>query len=184
MKLRFVPPTLRGLDRLEADVLGVGVFTRDRPLRGVAGLADWRLNGQLSRLLLDRRFDGAFREKALLPCGHRLGAARLLLFGLGESESYDEGRLSEAAVWMWETFEGLKARSVALPIPGSHGSDVRAGRAADLVVGAAERAYETSDVSLRLIELVVSPDEQRPIQSALEGRRMTARVEFVEGAAR
>ena len=184
MKVRFVPPTLRGLDRLEADVLGVAIFTEDRPLQGVAGLADWRLNGQLSRLITEARFEGDFREKALLPCGHRVGAARLLMFGLGDPYGYDEARLSEAAVWMWDAFEGLRAPSVAMPIPGAHGSKTRPGRAADLVVGAAERAYEGSRVPLRLLELVVPADEQRAIQSALEGRRMTGAVEFVDGAQR
>lgn len=178
VKVSFVPPTLRGLDRMQADALGVGVFSQDRPLRHVAGLADWRLNGQLSRVLLDGRFGAALGETMLLPCGHRLGARRLLLFGLGGGEAYDEARLAEAAEWLCGILSRLRAPVVAMPIPGAHRCRVPPGRAANLLVSAADRAYEGSGLSLR-IELVVSAEDQRAVQSALESRRMDPLVEIV-----
>ena len=131
-----------------------------------------------SRVLQAERFEGRLGETVLLPCAHRLGASRFLLFGLGDREGYDEARLAEAAEWIWSILVRLRAPAVALPVPGVHRSKVPAGRAASLLISAAARSYEGSGLSLH-VELVVRPDDQRAVQSAVEARRMDPRVEFV-----
>ena len=54
------------------ECLVLAVFEDDRPLRGAAGLADWRLCGRLSKLLKANRATGKAGETMLLPPGHRL----------------------------------------------------------------------------------------------------------------
>lgn len=90
-------------------VLGLPFFDDERPLRGAAGLCDWRLGGRISRLLGARigpqrddrgesvKLHGGFGEKLLLPTGARLPFSRLVLYGLGPQRSFDES-LAKTAV--------------------------------------------------------------------------------------
>ena len=50
MDLRFVPPDLRRLDEAGAELLACCIWSDQWPMRGLAGLLDWRLAGRLSAL--------------------------------------------------------------------------------------------------------------------------------------
>src|SRR5262249_48703813 len=82
-------------DRAAPEALVLPFFADERPLRGAAGLCDWRLCGRLSRLLRSR-LKGEFGETTLYPPGVRLPFQRLLLFGLGPQERFDEDLALEA----------------------------------------------------------------------------------------
>ena len=62
-----VPLTLEALDPLPVDTVCLFVSEDERPLGGAAGFVDWRLCGQLSRLLVDGFFKGTRGESLLLP---------------------------------------------------------------------------------------------------------------------
>jgi hypothetical protein len=53
------------IDIQECDVLVTGFFSDERPLRGSTGWIDWRLNGILSRLLIEKRLTGGWKETTL-----------------------------------------------------------------------------------------------------------------------
>ncbi len=72
------PGQLDGLDGAVAVV-----FQDERPLIGLAARADWRLNGFLSRLLVDNRFTGERGEWLLVHTQARLPFTHLFLVGLG-----------------------------------------------------------------------------------------------------
>lgn len=82
--------TSRPLDRIKTDIAIVPIFEDVRPLRGAAGLVDWRMNGYLSRLIRENRFKGEFEELLLMPAGKRLQARQLILFGVGPQEGFSE----------------------------------------------------------------------------------------------
>ena len=75
--------TLDALDPLPVDTVCLFVSEDERPLGGAAGFVDWRLCGQLSRLLVDGFFKGTRGESLLLPSNGRIGAPRLVVLGLG-----------------------------------------------------------------------------------------------------
>ena len=75
--------SLAAIDALDVDTLGVFV-SPDRPLQGLAGFADWRLCGAISRAIRAGTFDGLDGEALLLPSGGRLTAPRVFCFGLSE----------------------------------------------------------------------------------------------------
>lgn len=177
MKLDFGAPTLQGLDGLDVDVLAVAVFQQDRPLPGLAGLVDWRLNGQVSRVLQAGRFSGELGDSVLLPCADRIGADRFVLFGLGDENAYTEGRFAEAAEWIWGITSRMLATSVAMPFPGGHSSGIGPRRSARLLVSAAGRAYGGDGDTLQL-RLLAAPDHRREIQAALEGERTQQEIDF------
>jgi len=118
--------SLETLDTLEGvDTLCLFVAEDERPLSGAAGLSDWRLCGQLSRLLVDGFFSGAADDSVLLTSNGRMAPGRIVVFGLGRKDRLSDGpalgaRLAAAA----SVLDKAGALSVALEVPG-------AGRLAD-----------------------------------------------------
>lgn len=75
--------SLDGLQELgEVDLLAF-VALDERPLRGLAGLIDWRLCGALSRSLRAGHFRGERGESLLVADGSRWARGRIFVHGLG-----------------------------------------------------------------------------------------------------
>jgi Cytosol aminopeptidase family, N-terminal domain len=114
-----VPLTLDALDPLPVDTLCLFVSEDERPLGGAAGFADWRLCGQLSRLLVDGFFRGTRGESLLLPSNGRIGAPRLVVLGLGPGgEALHPGVLRSALSQAADVLNRARVDSVALELPG------------------------------------------------------------------
>ncbi|MEQ8161652.1 MAG: leucyl aminopeptidase, partial [Smithellaceae bacterium] len=47
--------------------LALGIFSDEKPPRGVCGFIDWRLNGFISREIKQGRILGRFGEKVIIP---------------------------------------------------------------------------------------------------------------------
>lgn len=86
-RVSLVPPDLARWDQTEADGMCVAFCSDERPLRGAAGLLDWRLCGAISRALLRGRLRGDRDEVTLMPSAGRLSFPKILLFGIGPSEA-------------------------------------------------------------------------------------------------
>ena len=83
MRLEVAELALPALDAAEGDTLALFVGP-ERPVQGLAGLADWRLAGALSRAMRAGHFRGAAGEQLLLPVQGRLRMARILCVGAPE----------------------------------------------------------------------------------------------------
>lgn len=117
MEIRFVLPDLAKLDEIDAEVLAFGVFEDVRPARGAAGLADFRAAGRLSRLMSTGFLTGSFGERVLVPGKPRLSFEKLIAFGAGRLEAFDEIAVERWITHVLDTLEGLAVRSAALEIP-------------------------------------------------------------------
>jgi hypothetical protein len=114
-----VPLTLDALDPLPVDTVCLFVPEDERPLAGAAGFVDWRLCGQLSRLLVDGFFKGTRGESLLLPSSGRIGAPRLVVLGLGPGgEALHPGVLRTALSQAADVLNRARVDSVALELPG------------------------------------------------------------------
>jgi hypothetical protein len=114
-----VPLTLDALDPLPVDTVCLFVSEDERPLGGAAGFVDWRLCGQLSRLLVDGFFKGTRGESLLLPSSGRIGAPRLVVLGLGPGgEALHPGVLRSALSQAADVLNRARVDSVALELPG------------------------------------------------------------------
>ena len=71
------------LDRLPGDVAAAFIFSDLRPPRGGAALLDWRLNGRLTRMLLDDQAEGRLGEHILVANNGKLAADWVLFVGGG-----------------------------------------------------------------------------------------------------
>ncbi len=109
------------LEAARADVAFVFFFENERPLRGSAGRADWRLCGRLSALIAEGRLSGAKGEAALIPATGGLRVPILVAVGAGARDGFDETAWGQLARDVAERSLRLRARSVVLPLPSGEG---------------------------------------------------------------
>ncbi len=118
MNFSVVQPRLPELDQLEQDTLILAHFADERPLRGVGGLVDWRLNGALSKMILRGRLTGAWGEQLLYPQSGRLPFKKVIYFGLGDRSKFGRTRYKEVTNRMLRTMLRLGVWSFATGLPG------------------------------------------------------------------
>jgi hypothetical protein len=148
-KVHFVAPELPRWDGTWGDVLVLAFFQDERPLRGAAGIADWRLCGRLTRLIKAGRIAGKKGEVLLLPpAARRLTFPRLLLFGLGPSEAYDEARYREDVRRIRNVVHKAGFTRYALQPPGRASGLVAPRRALELWLDQAKKDQLSADVTL------------------------------------
>src|SRR5438445_6572167 len=90
MEFRFLPPDLRRLDEAGAELLACTIWQGERPLRGLAGLIDWRLAGRLSALARSSYLTGELGEVLLLPTRPLLTFEKVLVLGLGARSGFGD----------------------------------------------------------------------------------------------
>jgi hypothetical protein len=133
MEIALLPLDLARWDQTPgADLCLAPVFSDVRPLRGVAGLVDWRLNGHLSERLRQERFTGERGERLLLPT-RRLPWKAVLALGLGPSRDFDDDRFRDALETAFTVAKGMTAATLAAGLPGRDTGKVDPERAAALL---------------------------------------------------
>lgn len=105
------------VDTQECDVLVIGFFSDERPLKGSIGWVDWRFNGMLSRLVMENKLTGAWKEATLIPSHERILPKMILLLGLGEVKSYSYLRLRSLSPYLLDTLKKLGWLNVCLSFP-------------------------------------------------------------------
>lgn len=111
---------MKSLDRLRCDTLAISIFSDERPLRGLAGLLDWRSCGRMSKLIQSGWFSGQADEVLLFPPWNRISCPRALLFGLGSMDQFDNRRFRLAANNVARTVTKLRSTDIGLSLPGLH----------------------------------------------------------------
>lgn len=105
------------VDTQECDGLVVGFFSDERPLKGSVGWVDWRFNGMLSRLLMENKLTGEWKEATLIPSQERILPRMILLLGLGEVKSYSYLRLHSLSSYLLDTLRKLGWLNICLSFP-------------------------------------------------------------------
>ncbi len=139
MDVSFVPVDLDRWDQCVGDLFVVGVWSDVRPLRGAAGLLDWRLCGNMSRWIGEGRLQGTVGEKTLVPT-HRVPFRALLAIGLGASPDFSEEGFLTACGTIADTARGLRLSSVFVAPPGRDLNRIAPERALDLLTEILGRA--------------------------------------------
>src|SRR6059058_2129638 len=128
------------------ETLVLPFFGDERPLRGAAGLCDWRLCGRLSRLLQSSRVAGKWGEVTMYPPGKRLPFQRLLLVGLGAGDRFDEKAAHEVSRIIADKMRKLAMARYALVPPGRSTGRLSARRALEIYLDEAQQAQAAADV--------------------------------------
>jgi hypothetical protein len=123
-----------GVDIQECDVLAVGFFQDERPLKGSSGWIDWRLNGMLSHFLIENRLTGDWRETTLIPSKGRVVPQLILLVGLGKVRDYSYLRLRELSPHLLGTVKNLSTSNICLSLPSEDRYHVDCGKSAEVFI--------------------------------------------------
>lgn len=165
--VHFLANELGKWDAADADAIALCFFADERPLRGAAGLADWRLGGRLSRLLKAGKLTGAAGETTMLPPARgRLTFPRVVLFGLGESAGFDEPRFREAVRRIRAVLAKAGVKRYAVQPPGRATGLIAPRRALELWQD--EAAKSPDEIEVTLIE---SPAGQKEMAESMRGKR-------------
>jgi hypothetical protein len=148
MAVHFLGNDLGRWDEARTDTLLLSFFSDERPLRGAAGLADWRLCGRLSGLIVRGRVSGKRGETLLLPPGRRLPFRRLMLFGLGESKSFNEETFRQHVRWIRDVVARAAVRDYALQPPGRSRGLIGARRALELWLEESDKDGAEAEVAI------------------------------------
>jgi leucyl aminopeptidase len=117
-RVTFLPLDLHRWDQGPGgDAVVIPVWSDVRPLRGAAGLLDWRLCGRLSQMIRDGRLSGASGEKLLHVTG-RLPWKRVLFIGLGDSSEFSSSTFKTTLASAVDALRGIGATSMAIALPG------------------------------------------------------------------
>jgi Cytosol aminopeptidase family, N-terminal domain len=122
------------IDVQDCHVLVIGFFKDERPLKGSSGWIDWRLNGMLSRFLIEKKLTGEWKETTLIPSQGRILPELILLFGLGKVREYSYVHLRELSPYLLETLKKLGTSSVCLSLPYEGSTQVDCGKLAEVLI--------------------------------------------------
>jgi len=141
--ITFLPVDLHRWDHGPGgDVLVIPLWSDIRPLRGAAGLLDWRLCGKLSQMIREGRVSGSAGEKLLLVTG-RVPWPRILGIGAGPSDVFGDGACKATLQCAMEAARGIGAEKMAIAIPGRDLDLVKPDRAIRYLI----ESIETSTAS-------------------------------------
>jgi hypothetical protein len=164
MALTVLPLDLARWDETTRDCLVLPVFKDDRPLRGAAGLADWRMCGRLSRLVSAHRATSEQGETLLLPPGRRLKFRRVMWFGLGDAKGYTDDRFRQDLAWILGVVSRAGVADWALQLPGRASGLIGARRAVEIIL-------EDQLLVDQPITLLEDPAGQKDIAELLRSQR-------------
>jgi hypothetical protein len=154
------------VDVQECDLLVTGLFEDERPLRGSSGWIDWRLNGLLSRFLIEKRLTGHWKETMLILSQGRVTPRMIILIGLGKVNEYSYLRLREICPYLLETLKRLKVADVCLSFPYEENYNVNCGKLAEVMLeGIADyldhERYPSNEEWIRGLRLFFAEGEER-----------------------
>jgi hypothetical protein len=122
------------IDVQECDIIVTGFFQDERPLKGSGGWVDWRLNGMLSRFLIEKRLTGDWKEVTLIVSQGRVMSPIILLIGLGLVKEYSYLRVRELSPFLLETLKKLNTSNICLSFPYEEGYNVDCGKLTEVLI--------------------------------------------------
>jgi Cytosol aminopeptidase family, N-terminal domain len=167
VELRFLPPELRHLDEANVELCVCTIWSDERPLRGFAGLLDWRLGGRLSALLKSGFLSGQFGEALLVPGKPHLPFEKVLVLGLGKRSAFGDGTFRRVVVRMARALEGMRVRRAVIELPGRAGGAIEPEQAITLALDCLGASPEHD--AWWLVEDAAS--QRRVVERAAEERR-------------
>jgi hypothetical protein len=160
------------IERTGAELVGVPLFADERPLRGSAGRADWRLCGKLSALILAGEISGEPGEAALVATFGGLRTPLLLVLGAGSREGYDARAYEQLAREATRRALALRVESLALSFAAEGaGAAAQERRASGLIAAAAASMSEAEDGRELQLRLLVPREESTRVTDLLRRAR-------------
>lgn len=171
MSVQFLSCDLAKWEEADGDALVLTFFREERPLRGAAGLADWRLCGRLSRLIKMGRVRGEHGESLLMPCARRLPFRRILLLGMGAQRPFGDDVFRAHVRRIRDVMKKAGIQEYAVQPPGRATGLVAARRALEMWI------EESGDAEGERVTIIDNAGAQKEMADILHARqRATAAV--------
>jgi len=106
------------MDEPSVELCACTLWRDERPLRGFAGLIDWRMGGRLSALLKSGFLTGEEGEALLVPGKPHVPFEKVLLLGLGAHSGFGDGTFRRAVLHIASALEGMRVRRSVVELPG------------------------------------------------------------------
>jgi hypothetical protein len=179
--ITFLPVDLHRWDRGPGgDVLVVPIWSDVRPLRGAAGLLDWRLCGKISQMIREGRVSGSAGEKLLLVTG-RVPWRRILGIGAGPSDAFGDGACRATLECALAAARGIGAESMAIAIPGRDLDLVKPDPAVRCLIELVEKSTRTDGRWLRQLTIIDAPQATKTMgESSREAAAAQVTPETIE----
>ena len=147
MRLTLNDMSLASIDAISGvDALCLFIGEDERPLKGLAGYADWRMCGALSGILRSGYFAGAPGDCLLYPVVHGVSAQCVFFFGMGSRREFRQESIGEALRTAVEVLQKAGCASLALEIPGV--TEANAGEVASVFIEDCISRFSGSEVIL------------------------------------
>jgi len=114
----------RDIYEIPCMLFGLWHFSDERPLKGINGLLDWRLDAKISQLIISGRIQGAWGEKVMFGPIDELAGKEILIIGLGPISEFEPSRMQDAGKIMADTVLKLNRKTLCLSLPGSGITDL------------------------------------------------------------
>jgi hypothetical protein len=105
------------VEDIQADLLVTTYFQDLGSPKGPTGMIDWRLNGFISRSIVEKRITGAKGEITLLPLNHKFETQRMILVGLGKWKDYTISELRQLLPTIQKAVMQMNPEHVCFCIP-------------------------------------------------------------------
>ena len=159
------------IDRQECQLVQVGFFEDERPLKGPAGLLDWRLNGAISREIIHGRITGGFRETVIIPSNGRIRSPKILLIGLGLARRISYPKLREVSAHLLQTLLKINIIDFCCSIPHSKPYPLECSKAVEVWIEGLSEALGHRGGARRDFTVRIT-DEDQWVDEALLGAQM------------
>ncbi len=171
MDLGFLAPDARRLGEANVELCACAIWSDQRPMRGLAGLLDWRLGGRLSSLLKSGFLTGAKGEALLVPGKPHVPFEKVLVVGLGARAAFDDASFREARGRMALALERLRVRRCVIELPGRASDAIDPERAMVLTLEGLGTSPEHD-----AWWIVDTPAAQKTMQAIVDEQRRRARA--------
>jgi cytosol aminopeptidase family protein len=118
LDLHFLAPDVRRLDEANVELCACGIWSDERPMRGLAGLLDWRLGGRLSALIKSGFLAGELGEVLLVPGRPHVRFEKVFLVGLGSRSGFGDGTFRSSISTIARALQGMHVRRAVVELPG------------------------------------------------------------------
>ena len=171
MEVRFVEPTLAQMEQVNCEALAIPFFKGERPLHGAFGLVDWRMCGLISRMMIKNHILGSLNETILMPGHPRIGIEKLFLFGLGESNDFQEEFLDRVSEHIFDTLTRANVRTSAMVLPGRSQNRITPSNSIERFLGVAANHQEHD-----IVTILEDRAAQKEMEPVVERERRKARA--------
>jgi leucyl aminopeptidase len=163
LKLRV---SSKDIDSIETSAIVLLFFHDERPLKGSTGLADWRMNGAISRLIISERINGNHGETTLVVPNRRILGEKILMIGLGNSSDLRNDKIEEAAESAVDHLVGIGIKDFTIAIPHAGSTSMNASEIIEAVI----KGMKKIDKKLNGLKatLQVEKDDLKEVKTTIE----------------